>query len=102
MEPTLEAFDGITHVLVSTVDFDGFTGRDYHPHKEDKGTVCKVLDVEVFDEVEYLDSDDDFEDLSYIVITAERPDGTVIELINHEVKPVGPSWSLELPSFMSV
>jgi hypothetical protein len=74
---------------VHKVDMNGYLGRDRHPEASDVGTVVVLVFASSYN-VEDGDLIDDEEGTSYgeeweTILTCMRPDGTLVELMPHEV-----------------
>lgn len=71
-------------VIITSVDLNGFTGRNYHPSEEDVGLTCEVVRVEVFDDEEpFLEPHDC--DYTCITVLTYGDTPRFLELIDHEV-----------------
>jgi len=82
MEPILK-------VRVVDVDHYGFNGRENHPTEDDKGLTLSVLKMENEGADE---TDEKGNGLGYTVFYCARPDGSPVEMVNHEVELVVVPW----------
>jgi hypothetical protein len=68
------------HVRIVSVDHNGYTGREYHPHDSDIGLVVQIHSIEYF----YPDSDDPLN--ADVCLMCRTENGHELELMEHEVE----------------
>ena len=76
------------YFLIHYVDMDGYLGRDNHPTPEDKGIVVALVSASSFTYSECAlvgpgtPPEEDWE----TAVTCMRQDGTLVDLMPHEVR----------------
>jgi hypothetical protein len=69
------------------VDFDGYNGRDLHPTKKDEGTTVTLVSAQTYsyETSRLVVAGTALSDEWETTLTCMRPDGTLVEMMPHEV-----------------